>query len=80
MTSWTDLRDEIQDLRTAAYDVATALSDEGKDAERVFGRVDGYNDVLLRMDRIGDEPARDGEDVTFPADSAPSTPLDDWNW
>lgn len=31
----------------------------------------------LRQDRallIADE------DVTFPADSAPSTPLDDWNW
>ena len=26
------------------------------------------------------ERVHDGEDVTFPADSAPGTPLDDWDW
>ena len=26
------------------------------------------------------EKVHDGEDVTFPADPAPSTPLSDWNW
>src|SRR5260370_28425175 len=48
-----DLRDEIQHLRTAAYDLATDLSDEGKDAERAFGRVDAYDDVLRRMASLG---------------------------
>lgn len=38
--SWTGLRDEIRHLRTACYDHACDLSDEGKDAERAFGRVD----------------------------------------
>ena len=50
---WTDLREEIQHLRTAAYEVATDLSDEGQyGTERAFGRVDAYDDVLLRMDRM----------------------------
>jgi hypothetical protein len=51
---WTELRDEIQDLRTSCYDTATALEDEGKPSERAFGRVDALDDVLLRMARMGD--------------------------
>lgn len=50
---WNRLREEIQHLRTAAYEVATDLSDEGQyGTERAFGRVDAYDDVLLRMDRM----------------------------
>lgn len=26
------------------------------------------------------ERVHDGEDVTFPVDKSPSTPLDDWDW
>lgn len=57
-TPWTDLRGEIQHLRTAAYDVACDLSDEGADVYgtgRAFGRVDAYDEVLRRMAAIGEE-------------------------
>lgn len=57
MTTWTDLLDEIQHLRTSAYDVACDLTEEGKDdrAERAFGRVDAYDEVLRRMAATGGE-------------------------
>ena len=51
---WTDLREEIQHLRTAAYEVATDLSDEGKDAERAFGRVEAFDQVLALMAHLGE--------------------------
>jgi hypothetical protein len=47
---WAALRREIQGLRAVHYDNANDLSDEGKDAERAFGRVDAYDHVLARMD------------------------------
>ena len=52
---WADLREEIQHLRTAAYDVATEFSDEGMDASRVFGRVEAFDQVLALMAHTGTE-------------------------
>jgi len=46
---WAALRLEIQGLRAIHYDNANDLTDEGKDAERAFGRVDAYDHVLHRM-------------------------------
>ena len=54
---WTDLREEIQHLRTAAYDVATDLCDEGRtiSAERAFGKTDALDQVLALMAHTSDE-------------------------
>jgi hypothetical protein len=56
-STWTDLRDEIQRRRTATYDVACDLADEGKDgAERAYGRVDVYDEMLRLMAHLAGEP------------------------
>ena len=52
-----DLREDIQHLRAAAYDVATDMSDEGRDARRVFGRVEAFDQVLALMAHTGTEGA-----------------------
>jgi hypothetical protein len=46
------LRDEIRRLRAAADDYAADLMDEGKDAERAYGRVEAYDQVLARLSRM----------------------------
>ena len=48
------LRNEIALARAAAYDHAGDLDGEGRiyDAERAFGQVDAYDDVLARLDRL----------------------------
>ena len=54
---WAELRDEIQRLRDAAYDVATSLCDEGRtiSAERAFGKTDALDQVLALMAHTSDE-------------------------
>jgi hypothetical protein len=48
----TGLREEVQRLRTAADDHAADLMDEGKDAERAYGRVEAYDQILARLSRM----------------------------
>ena len=54
---WKELREEIRHLRTAAYDVATSLCDEGRtiSAERAFGKTDALDQVLALMAHTSDE-------------------------
>ena len=53
-TRWDNLRDEIQRLRTAADDHAADLMDEGKDAERAYGRVEAYDRILDLMNHLAE--------------------------
>jgi hypothetical protein len=46
------LREEVQRLRAAADDHAADLMDEGKDAERAYGRVEAYDQILSRLSRM----------------------------
>lgn len=46
------LRSEIEQERAACYDNAVDLSDEGKDDQRAFGRVEALDVVLATMDRM----------------------------
>jgi hypothetical protein len=48
------LRDEIRRLRTAADDHAAGLMDEGKDAERAYGRVEAYDRILDLMNHLAE--------------------------
>lgn len=47
---WAALRADIKCDRDTYYEQATDLADEGKDAERQFGRVDALDAVLGWMD------------------------------
>jgi hypothetical protein len=51
----TGLRAEIRRLRTSADDHANDLADEGKDAERAFGRVEAYDAVLKLMAHLEED-------------------------
>ena len=59
---WTAFLAEIQHRRAASYDVATDLTGEGQDAERAFGKVDAYDEVLRLITHLGasfpSEPAK----------------------
>jgi hypothetical protein len=48
---WTALRTELAERRKYADQHANDLSDEGKDAERAFGRVAELDDLMRYMDR-----------------------------
>ncbi len=50
---WAEFLSEIERRRTASYEVATGLTDEGKDAERAFGKVDAYDEVLRLISSLG---------------------------
>ena len=65
---WADFLAEIERRRTSSYEVATDLTDEGKDAERAFGRVDGYDEVL----RLVHSSARSSPEPS-PQTAAPAT-------
>ena len=62
-------------------------------ASRLFGALDWINHHLFRdriiwpcrlldwaLDKQATPYVRSGEDVTFPADSAPAAGLNDWEW
>ena len=71
---WAEFLSEIERRRCASYEVATDLSDEGKDAERAFGKVDGYDEVLRLISSLGavfpGEPARQRKSRAWHADWA----------
>lgn len=67
---WPAIRDEI---RRKAASVCPVCNDTGVVTSPDPGGESVYESACP-------EPAHDGEDVTFPADSSPSPPLDDWNW
>ena len=50
---WAEFLAEIERRRTASYEVAVDLTDEGKDAERAFGKVDAYDEVLRLISYLG---------------------------
>ena len=54
---WADFLAEIERRRAASYDHATDLTGEGKDAERAFGKVDAYDEVLRLIGAITDQDA-----------------------
>lgn len=50
----TGLREEVQRLRTAADEYAADLMDEGKDAERAYGRVEAYDRILALVNHLAE--------------------------
>lgn len=44
-----DLRTEVQRDRDICYGLACEYADEGKPAERLFGKVEAYDEVLLAL-------------------------------
>ena len=80
MTGLSELRAEIAARREAVYEHACDLADEGKDgAERAFGRVEAYDEVLEHMDDSITVPcvcgAADMGDDSWDLDVRPDCPV-----